>query len=235
MTPTWAANVGIVLDPEADVPIGVQLIWALHAAVASGRLHPGERLPALREVGDELGVSHNTVRAAVAHLERGGLLRTRHGDGTFVAANPADDARYTALVSHVMELAAHAGLSPRDLAAALYVTEPDVEISDQTAAERRALRSEIALLDRLVTEHELRLGAAPPEPAAPKGRGSRLLSAAELRMVRDDLVGRLVAARTELDAAEATEAATEGQAAKARAGASAPAARVRRPAAQPAR
>ena len=62
----WSADTGIALDHEAEVPLGVQLDWAIRAAVSAGRLRPGERLPALRDLAAELGVNHNTLRAAVA-------------------------------------------------------------------------------------------------------------------------------------------------------------------------
>src|SRR5688500_15619842 len=74
MTTTWAAGVGIALDHRADVAIGVQLDWSIRAAIAAGRLGPGQRFPALRDLAQELGVNHNTVRAAVAKLEAEGLL-----------------------------------------------------------------------------------------------------------------------------------------------------------------
>ncbi|MDQ3739983.1 MAG: winged helix-turn-helix domain-containing protein, partial [Actinomycetota bacterium] len=69
----WAADTGIKLDHDGEVPLGVQLDWGIRAAVAAGRLRPGDRLPALRDLAAELGVNHNTLRAAVAKLETDGL------------------------------------------------------------------------------------------------------------------------------------------------------------------
>ena len=124
MPESWATAAGIALDHTADVPLGVQLDWVVRAAVASGRLHAGDRLPGLREVADQLGVNHNTVRAAVAKLEADGLLETRHGSGTFVAAGAATQLRQAALLDEVAQRAQDAGVTPRELAAALYVAEP---------------------------------------------------------------------------------------------------------------
>ena len=101
-----------MLDHDADVPLGVQIDWAIRAAITAGRLRPGDRLPALRELAADLGVNHNTLRAAVAKLERGGLLESRHGAGTFVAAGAAGHTRQAPLVDEVVRLAADAGLSP---------------------------------------------------------------------------------------------------------------------------
>src|SRR5829696_5813361 len=118
---TWASDIGIVLDHRAEVPLGVQLDWAMRAAVASGRLTPGERLPALRELAAELGVNHNTLRAAVAKLEHEGLLESRHGTGTFVAAGAAAHERHAPLLEQAVRIAEDAGVSLRELAATLYV------------------------------------------------------------------------------------------------------------------
>src|SRR5215218_2729900 len=147
MPESWATAAGIALDHTADVPLGVQLDWVVRAAVASGRLRAGDRLPGLREVADQLGVNHNTVRAAVAKLEADGLLETRHGSGTFVAADVATQVRQAALLDEIAQRAQDAGIAPRELAAALYVAEPssDRASEDQAAVERRTLRQDLAV------------------------------------------------------------------------------------------
>ena len=196
---TWN---GITLDPRAAVPLGVQLDWSIRAAIADGRLRTGDRLPALRDLATDLGVNHNTLRAAVAKLESEGLLESRHGTGTFVAASATSAQETGALVQRVVEWAAEAGLSPRDLAATLYVADPRSATAarDAEAEERRALRDEIAVLDRLVSRLEERLPAE-PQPEAPRRRSarSRILSADDLRAQRDDLVRRLADAQRALE------------------------------------
>jgi GntR family transcriptional regulator len=197
----WVAEMGVVLDPGADVPLGVQLDWGLRAAVASGRLRPGERLPALREVAAALGVNHNTVRAAVAKLEADGVLETRHGAGTFVAAGAPADARHAELVEEVARAAHAAGLGTRALAAALYVADAPAEDDGGDAArERRTLRGEIAVLERLASRLEAQLPEPPaPPPTTSRSRGARLLDADELRTQRDAALRRLVALQGALD------------------------------------
>ena len=210
MTESWAAGAGIALDHEGDVPLGIQLDWAFRAAVTAGRLRPGERLPGLREVADQLGVNHNTVRAAVAKLEADGVLLTRHGAGTFVAARDDADDRHASLVHETARRARDAGLAPRDLAAALYVTGTsavqDAAASDDGAAERRALREELAVLDRVLGALEARLLEPLPRAETPPSRGPRLLSVDELREQRDAVVRRIAAVQRALDA-EAQDAA----------------------------
>ncbi len=199
---SWASQIGIALAPRGDVPIGVQLDWGLRAAIASGRLRPGDRLPALRDLAAELRVSHNTLRAAVGRLEAEGILESRHGSGTFVAA---DADAHAPLVEEVARWAGEVGISPRELAARLYVMDPVGAECDAEAAERRALRDDIAVLDRLVIQLEERLPRLlPPEPASDTTPGS-LLTTDQLRAQRDALVRRLAKVQDALNRGEDDE------------------------------
>lgn len=72
------------IDPNAGVPLGVQIARQIRLAVASGRLSPGDRLPAARDLAAELRVNFHTVRKAYGDLEAEGLLRCEQGRGTFV-------------------------------------------------------------------------------------------------------------------------------------------------------
>ena len=54
---------------------------ALRAAIVSGELAPGEKLPPERELSVRFGVSRLTLRAALATLSAAGLLSVRHGSG----------------------------------------------------------------------------------------------------------------------------------------------------------
>ncbi|MDQ6810597.1 MAG: GntR family transcriptional regulator, partial [Actinomycetota bacterium] len=78
----------LTIDRDADVPIGVQLAWALRSRIGDGRLEPNQRLPGLRELADTTGVNVNTVRAVYQRLEQDGLINSQQGSGTFVAAAP---------------------------------------------------------------------------------------------------------------------------------------------------
>jgi DNA-binding FadR family transcriptional regulator len=179
-------DVGIRIDREGDVPVGVQLAWALRGAIESGVLRGGDRLPPLRELADEVGVNANTLRAAYAKLEADGLIETRHGSGTFVTGSAA--ARNLAhLVGAASRAARDAGVDPRELAAALYVTNPDEPELNPEAHRRRALREEIAMLERLVAE----LVPPPGGEPEPHPRGPRILTTAELEEVRAGLIARL--------------------------------------------
>ena len=69
-------------------PLHRKLLAALTAAVESGRLRPGARLPSERVLARDLVVSRSTVVAAYDGLRAGGLAESRHGSGTYVLRRP---------------------------------------------------------------------------------------------------------------------------------------------------
>jgi GntR family transcriptional regulator/MocR family aminotransferase len=80
-----AIELPIAADRAAAVPLSGQISGQLRAAIASGRLRAGERLPASRALAASLGVSRTVITAAYAQLYAEGWLDGRHGSGTFVA------------------------------------------------------------------------------------------------------------------------------------------------------
>lgn len=83
------------LDPADRTPIHAQVERGILAAIGAGRLPAGEQLPTVRQLAVDLKVNANTVAKVYAHLERDGVLETRRGVGTFVAARAprADEAQ----------------------------------------------------------------------------------------------------------------------------------------------
>ena len=78
---------GIPLSVEPS-ELDSKLVWvtrSLRNAVASGRLKVGDRLPSHRDLASQWHVSRGVVTAAYEQLQMEGVLRTRTGDGTFVA------------------------------------------------------------------------------------------------------------------------------------------------------
>jgi DNA-binding transcriptional regulator YhcF (GntR family)/CheY-like chemotaxis protein len=53
--------------------------------IQRGVFRPGDRLPSERDLADSFGLAHLTLRQALQHLEREGLVHRHHGKGTFVA------------------------------------------------------------------------------------------------------------------------------------------------------
>ena len=67
-----------------DRPIYVHLMETITAAIASGTLAAGSRLPSVREMAAQAGVNPNTMQRALAELERDGLLYSQRTAGRFV-------------------------------------------------------------------------------------------------------------------------------------------------------
>ncbi|WP_106813702.1 GntR family transcriptional regulator [Microbacterium timonense] len=82
----------IVIDPRSPVPPFEQLRAGFVAAVGSGELAPGARLPTVRRLAEDLGIAPGTVARAYRELEASGIIETRGRNGTFVAFD-ADPAR----------------------------------------------------------------------------------------------------------------------------------------------
>ena len=76
----------VALDPARREPLFLQLASAVAEEIRCGRLHAGEALPGSRELAGHLGVNRNTVVAGYEELAAEGLVTTRVGGGTFVAA-----------------------------------------------------------------------------------------------------------------------------------------------------
>ncbi len=76
------------VDPRSGVPIYVQLVEGVRHALAVGTLEPGERLPTVRALAEELAVAPNTVVKAYNELQRAGLIKSRPGVGTLVVGDP---------------------------------------------------------------------------------------------------------------------------------------------------
>lgn len=72
------------LQLDGQGPLHAQLMRALKAAILSGRLEQGERLPATRALAKELGISRNTVLAAYDQLRAEGFISGKVGSGSYV-------------------------------------------------------------------------------------------------------------------------------------------------------
>ena len=77
------------VDFQAGKPVYLQLADQIRYAAASGRLRPGDPLPSLRPLAEELRINRNTIARAYAELEAQGLIETLPGKGCFLKANHA--------------------------------------------------------------------------------------------------------------------------------------------------
>lgn len=74
------------IDSESAAPPFEQLRAQFAAAIASGELARGTRLPTVRRLAGDLGLAPNTVARSFRQLEADGLIETRGRLGSFVAA-----------------------------------------------------------------------------------------------------------------------------------------------------
>ena len=78
---------GLAVDQTDKTPVYAQLERGIRSAIVAGRLTVGDQLPTVRQLAVDLRINANTVAKVYAFLERAGLLETRRGVGTFVAAH----------------------------------------------------------------------------------------------------------------------------------------------------
>ena len=65
----------------------LQLVDQVKSAAASGALRPGDSLPGIRPLAEDLRVNRNTVAKAYAELESQGVIETLAGKGCFIRAH----------------------------------------------------------------------------------------------------------------------------------------------------
>jgi GntR family transcriptional regulator len=77
------------ISSDDGVPIYIQIVNQVKHLAASGRLTPGDELPPIRVLAEQLMVNPNTVARAYLELERGGVVTKRHGSGTYLCEKRA--------------------------------------------------------------------------------------------------------------------------------------------------
>jgi len=85
--------VRLVVDAGAAEPPYEQVRRQVTALVDAGELRPGDRLPPVRRLAEDLGLAANTVARAYRELEQSGVIETRGRAGSFVTG---DDVRRSA-------------------------------------------------------------------------------------------------------------------------------------------
>ena len=108
-------------NPSLGVPIYLQLMEQVKHAIETGALRPGEQLPGIRPLAEELVINPNTVAKAYRELEHEGVIELRHGAGAFVSGQPrakkATDALRTAqpIVAAAVERLRTRGLTDEEI------------------------------------------------------------------------------------------------------------------------
>ncbi len=114
----------IVLSQADARPMYRQIQDRVRELVAVGEWHPGAQMPSIRQLAIALRVSVITVKRAYLELEREGVIHTRQGKGSVVAASPGlavqiKRRELESLLERVAALASETGTSHEDVAARL--------------------------------------------------------------------------------------------------------------------
>jgi GntR family transcriptional repressor for pyruvate dehydrogenase complex len=125
------------LDGSAE-----QVVAHVRTLIERGALRPGDRLPAERYLASQIGVSRPTLRAGLHALAALGVVRSRHGSGTFIPDGPP------ALASDSLSLlAALHGFSREEM----YEARRVLEVAAAGLAAERATPGQLASLADAVT------------------------------------------------------------------------------------
>ena len=99
------------LDYKTGKAVYLQLVDQVRTAAAAGALKPGDALPSIRPLAEDLRVNRNTVAKAYAELESQGIIETIAGKGCFVRAGSSPlrkDVRRKLLAEKIDEAIVHA-------------------------------------------------------------------------------------------------------------------------------
>ena len=122
----------IQIDFRSGVPIYEQVMRQIKRLVAGEILKPGDQLPTVRALAQELRINFNTVARAYRILDEDGVISTQQGRGTFILDSPIiDDAdalraeSLRALAERYLHNASQLGASPDEIRSILEKTIAD--------------------------------------------------------------------------------------------------------------
>jgi len=74
----------IIIDIEREEPLFAQLVLQIKEAVLSNQINPGDALPSIRQLANDLDINNKTVAKAYRLLERDSVIQTKGYRGTFI-------------------------------------------------------------------------------------------------------------------------------------------------------
>ncbi len=75
------------MEFEENVPIYLQIVILIKKRIIQGTLKPGDKIPSVRELAEEVKVNPNTISRAYQELERQRITETKRGMGTFISGD----------------------------------------------------------------------------------------------------------------------------------------------------
>lgn len=77
------------LDFHSHIPIYTQIVEQVQSQLANGILKPGDQLPTVRALAEELRVNFNTIARAYRMLDEARIISTQQGRGTYITEVPS--------------------------------------------------------------------------------------------------------------------------------------------------
>lgn len=114
----------IRVDLDSAKPLFEQIAASVRSDVLSGRLRPGDRLPAAREVADAVDVNVHTVLRAYQELRDEGLIDLRRGRGAVISASAGPLVDLAHDIRALVARAASLGVTPTTLASLVKESTP---------------------------------------------------------------------------------------------------------------
>ena len=108
------------IDPQRDTPIYRQMAEAILRDIKTGKLAAGTKLPTVRELAEETGLSQGTIKHAYDYLESLDAIEMTQGKGTFVRKQETSDAssrkdKAMAAIDGLFEELEDLGFTPREM------------------------------------------------------------------------------------------------------------------------
>jgi GntR family transcriptional regulator len=81
------------IDFRSGLPIYTQIVNQVQAQIAGGILKPGDQLPTVRALAEDLRVNFNTIARAYRILDEARIISTQQGRGTYITEIPPPKVR----------------------------------------------------------------------------------------------------------------------------------------------
>lgn len=81
-------KLNLQIDFRSGLPIYTQIVNQVQAQIVSGTLNPGDQLPTVRALAEDLRVNFNTVARAYRLLDEERIISTQQGRGTYITEIP---------------------------------------------------------------------------------------------------------------------------------------------------
>lgn len=94
----------LTLNMTSDLPIYQQIRNQIILALATGQLKPGESLPSVRQLADDIGVNMMTVSKAYQSLKEEGVVEMDRRQGTKIKEHISTNPNYLAEITETLEL-----------------------------------------------------------------------------------------------------------------------------------